>query len=80
MLCYVYTLSVLYLGDNGICARVSFVAYCLEEFSLVATLQNLRKCAMGVSLPDLPYLGFTGTWGAAVCSKMLCYVDTLSAL
>ena len=43
-----------------------FVAYFLEEFPLVATLQNLRKCAMRVSLPNLLQLGFTGTLGAAV--------------
>ena len=47
--------------------------------SLVATLQNFRKCALRVSLPNLPSLGFTGTLGAAVCCKMLCYVGTLSA-
>ena len=35
--------------DQGV-----FVAYVLEEFTLVETLQNLRKCAMRVSLPNLP--------------------------
>ena len=29
-----------------------FVAYFLEEFPLVATLQNLRKCAIRVSVPN----------------------------
>ena len=56
-----------------------FVALFLEEFPLVATWRNFRKCAMRVSLPNLFSLGFTGTLGAAPSSKMLCYVCTLSA-
>ena len=78
MLCYVCTLSALYLGGDHICARLIFVAFFSEDFPLVATLQNFRKCAMRVSLPNLPYLSFAGTLGDAVCSKMLCYVCTLS--
>ena len=31
-----------------------FVAFFSEDFPLVATLQNFRKCAMRVSLPNLP--------------------------
>ena len=31
-----------------------FVAFFLEGFALVAILQNFRKCAMRVSLPNLP--------------------------
>ena len=31
-----------------------FVAYCLDNFPLVDTLQNLRKCAWRVSLPNSP--------------------------
>ena len=54
MLCYVCTSSAMKLGDDGICARAFFVAYILEEIPLVATLQNLRKCAMWVSFPNLP--------------------------
>ena len=42
------------LGDDGICARVFFVAFFSGEFPLVATLQNFRKSAMRVSLPNLP--------------------------
>ena len=50
------------------------------DFPLVATFQNFRKCAMRVSLPNFPWLGFTGPLGAAVCSKMLCYVCTWRGL
>ena len=56
-----------------------FVAYIFEEFPLAATLKNLRKCATEVSLPNWPKLGFTGTFGAEVCSKMLCYNCTSRA-
>ena len=42
------------LRDDCYCTRLFFVAKILEEFSLVATLQNLRKCAMGVSLQKFP--------------------------
>ena len=49
------------------------------DFALVATLQNFRICAMGVSLQNLPRLGFTGSLGASVSGKMLCNVCTLSA-
>ena len=43
MLCYVGTLRAFYLGDNGICARVFFLAFFLQDFPLVATLQNFEK-------------------------------------
>ena len=79
MLCYVCTLSAFLLGGDGICTRVFFVAFFLEDFPLVATLLNFIKCALRVSLPNLPELRFAGTLGAAVCSKMLCYDCTLSA-
>ena len=48
------------------------MAFFLQESILVATLQNFRKRALSVSLAILTQLGFTGTLGAAVCSKMLC--------
>ena len=54
MLCYVGTLSAFKLGDNDIRARVLFLAFFLQDFPLVATLQNFRKCALRVSLPNLP--------------------------
>ena len=37
-----------------LCQVVFFVIFFLEEFPLVATLQNLRKCVIRVSLPNLP--------------------------
>ena len=40
---------------------------------IFAEFQNMR--AEGV-LANLPWLRFTGTLGAAVCCKMLCYVAT----
>ena len=43
-----------------------------QEFALVPTLQNFRKRALGVPLANLTWLGFTGTLGGAVCSKILC--------
>ena len=49
-----------------------FVDFFLQEFALVPTLQNFRKRALGVPLANLAYLGFTGTLGGEVCSKMLC--------
>ena len=53
MLCYVGTRKKLYLGHNGIRARVFFVAFFLHEFPLVATLQNFRKRELRVSLANL---------------------------
>ena len=53
-------------------ARVFFLAFFLQEFALVPTLQNFRKRALGVPLANLTLLGSTGTLGGAVCSKMLC--------
>ena len=47
-------LNCILIGEDGICARVFFVAFFSGEFPLVATLQNLRNCAMRVSLPNLP--------------------------
>ena len=52
------------------------MAFFLQEFPLVATLQNFRKCSLRVSLKNLTYLGFTGTLGVAVCIKMLCQIGT----
>ena len=49
-----WTLSATKLRDDGICARVLFVAFFLQEFPLVATLQNFRKRALRVSLANLP--------------------------
>ena len=53
----------------------------LAKFAIArfTTLQKFRKCALRGSLLNLLLLGFTGTLGAAVCCKMLCYVGTLSA-
>ena len=48
------------------------MAFFLQEFALVPNLQNFRKCALGVPLANLKYLGFTGTLGGAGCSKKLC--------
>ena len=33
---------------------VFFLALILEDFPLVATVQNFRKCAMRVTLPNVP--------------------------
>ena len=41
-------------GDNDICARVFFLAFFLQVFPLVATLQNFRKWPLRVFLPNLP--------------------------
>ena len=49
-----------------------FLAFFLQEFDLLPTLQNFRKRALGVPLANLTYLGSTGTFRGAVCSKMLC--------
>ena len=56
------------------------MGFFLEEVPLVATLENFRKCAIRVSLPNSPELGFTDTLEAAVCSKMFFYVGTSSPL
>ena len=56
---------------------MSFLAFFLQEFDLLPTLQNFRKRALGVPLANLTYLGSTGTFRGAVCSKMLCKVNTL---
>ena len=53
-----------------------FLAFFLQEFALVPTLQNFRKRALGVPLTKLTYLASTGSLGGAVCSKMLCEVGT----
>ena len=53
------------------------MAFFLQEFPLVATLQNFRKRVLRVSLANLTYVGFAGTLGAAVCSKILCSVGAL---
>ena len=41
-----------------------------NDFPLVAPLKNFRKWPILVSLPNLPELGFAGTFGPAVCVKM----------
>ena len=53
MLCYVGTLSKSKLEHDGICARVFFVAFFLQEFPLVATLQNFRKRVLRGFLANL---------------------------
>ena len=77
MLCQVGTLRKFQLGHNGIRARVFFLAFFLQEFDLLPTLQNFRKRALGVPLANLTQLRSTGTFRGAVCSKMLCQVGTL---
>ena len=77
MLCLVGTSRKFYLEDNGIRARVFFLAFFLQEFDLLSTLQNFRKRALGVPLANLTQLGSTGTFRGAVCSKMLYQVGTL---
>ena len=77
MLCQVYTSRKSQLGHDGIRARVFFLAFFLQEFDLLPTLQNFRKRAMGVPLDNLTQLGSTGTFRGAICSKMLCQVGTL---
>ena len=80
MLCQVGTLRKFQLRHNGIRARVFFLAFFLQEFDLLPTLQNFRKRALGVPLANLTQLGSTGTFRGAVCSKMLCQVGTLRKL
>ena len=53
------------------------MAFFWQEFPLVEALQNFRKRALMVSLANLTYLGFTGTLGAMVCSKIFCLNATL---
>ena len=48
------------------------------QFPLVPPLENLRKWAIWVSLRHLSYFGFPGTYGVAVCGKMLSAVWALS--
>ena len=72
MLWWIGTLRKLKLGHDGIRARVFFLAFFLQEFDLLPTLQNFRKRALGVPLANLTKLGSTGTFRGAVCSKMLC--------
>ena len=77
MLSLVSTLRKSLLEHDGILARVFFLAFFLQEFDLLPTLQNFRKRALGVPLANLTQLGSTGTFRGAVCSKMLCQVGTL---
>ena len=44
-------------------------AYFFARFPLVPSLQNLREWAIWGSLRNLSYLGFAGTFGAAVCAE-----------
>ena len=53
MLCWVGTLRKFYLKHDGIRARVFFLAFFLQEFDLLPTLQNFRKRALGVPLAKL---------------------------
>ena len=77
VLCQVSTLRKSQLGHDGIRVRVLFLAFFLQEFDLLPTLQNFRKRALGVPLTNLTQLGSTGIFRRAVCSKMLCQVGTL---
>ena len=69
------TLSAYLLKDHKVCAVVFFTplksAYFLGDFPSVIPLKNLRKWPIYVSLLNLPELGFAGTFGAAVCDKMV---------
>ena len=76
MLCQVGTLRKCQLRHDGFRARVFFLAFFLQEFDLLPTLQNFRKRALGVPLANLTQLGSTSTFRGAVCSKMLCQVGT----
>ena len=80
MLCQVGTLRKWQLKHDGIRARLFFLAFFLQEFDLLPTLQNFRKRALGVPLANLTQLGSTSTFRGAVCSKMLCQVGTLRKL
>ena len=53
MFCYVGTLRKSKLAHDGIGAKVFFLAFFLQEFPLVPTLQNFRKRALGVLLANL---------------------------
>ena len=50
-----------------------------EKFSLVRPLSFFRKCGFWVNLPKLPYLGCSGTFGAAVFAKIFSSLGAISA-
>ena len=52
----------------------------LKNFSLVPPLHFFRKCGFWVTLRKLPYLGYSGTFGAAFYAKMFSSLCTLTAV
>ena len=50
-----------------------------EKFPLVPHLYFYRKCGFCVTMPKLPYLGYSGSFGAAFCAKMFSSLCTLTA-
>ena len=69
--------------DDGICAEVflepASSAYFLSHSPLVPPLKNFKKWPILVFLRNWPELGIAGTFGAAVCGRMLSNDCTLSA-
>ena len=69
--------------DDGICAEVSLEpassAYFLSHSPLVPPLKNFNRWSILVFLQNLPKLLIAGTFGAAVCGRMLSNDCTLSA-
>ena len=69
MLCQVSTSRKFQLGHDGIRARVLFLAFFLQEFDLLPTVQNFRKRALGVPLANLTQLGSTALLEARFAAK-----------
>ena len=59
--------------------QVVFCALLSAGVSLGRNFAEFQKMRVRVCLLNLPLLGFTGTLGAAVYCKMLCYVGISSA-
>ena len=58
--------------------RATFWAI-FETFPFVPPLHFFRKCGFWVTLWKLPYVGHSGTFGAAVCAKIFSSLCNLSA-
>ena len=67
--------STYQLRDRRCCAGVFFKpprsAHFLKDFALVPPLKNFKKWPILVSLLNWPVLDFAGSFGSAVCVKML---------
>ena len=63
MLCLVGTTRKFQLEHDGIRARVFFLAFLLQEFALVPTLQNFRKRALGGPLGKFDIARLHGHFG-----------------